>query len=67
MIKSSQCRFLALKYPLQILELTNIHKLIKNAIPISGLWSGVKLSGPQTVDRIPVVAKVGHLLTALSI
>ena len=28
-------------------------------LPINGLWSGVKLSGPQTVDLIPAVEILG--------
>lgn len=32
---------------------------INNYVPIIGLWSGVKLSGPQTVDLIPVVDSFG--------
>ena len=28
--------------------------------PTRGLWSGVKLSGPQTVDLMPVSAMSGH-------
>jgi hypothetical protein len=47
--------------------IANKDKINKILLPIKGLWSGVKLSGPHTVDRIPVVANVGHLLTALSI
>lgn len=29
-----------------------------------GLWSGVKDSGPQTVDFIPAESKAGHILPA---
>lgn len=39
----------------------------RGSSPIIGLWSGVKLSGPQTVVLIPTSPKRGHILTAPSI
>lgn len=36
------------------------------SLPIRGLWSGVKDSGPQTVDLIPVFSNTGTRLMAPS-